>query len=187
MNHAKTVLITSVLTLMPVGAAQAQQAPTPPCATDVHDDFDFWVGEWNVYAADGGPYQGHNSVVKTNGDCLITEHWIGASGTVGDSMNFYDPLVGAWRQVWVSAGWYIDYTGGLNEDGAMVLTGESFTAASGQRAPFRGTWTLNDDLSVSQFFEQQDSEGVWQPAFLGIYVREENDPRAEEAAAARAG
>ena len=185
MIYARIILICSAISLMLVGEAGAKQSTSPYCAADEHDDFDFWVGEWNVYAADDGPYLGHNTIVKTNGDCLITEHWVGASGSVGDSMNFYDPLISAWRQVWVSAGWYIDYSGGLNEDGAMILNGLSFSAATSQHTPFRGTWTLNVDQSVSQFFEQQDGDGVWQPVFLGIYIREENDPRAEEAAATR--
>jgi hypothetical protein len=186
MKTATILLSAAALAVLTTGPARTQSAPAAPaCSADRHDDFDFWLGEWNVYAPDDGPYQGHNSIRKVNGDCLITEHWVGASGTVGDSMNFHDPLIGAWRQVWVSPGWYIDYHGGLNADGAMVLTGQSHTLATGQTAEFRGTWTLNDDGSVSQFFEQQDAEGVWQAAFLGIYVREENDPRAAEAAAAR--
>lgn len=161
------------------------QAPPPACTGDVHDDFDFWVGEWNVYAPDDGPYLGHNSITKHNGGCLIMEHWVGAGGNPGDSINIYDPLTQAWRQVWMSNGWYIDYSGGLNEDGAMVLEGESYTMATETRSAFRGTWTLQADGSVSQFFEQADAEGNLQPVFMGIYVRKDADPRAEEAAAAR--
>jgi hypothetical protein len=151
----------------------------------VHDDFDFWVGNWNVYAPDDGPYLGHNRIERINGGCLITEHWVGASGNAGDSINIYDPLIGAWCQVWMSNGWYIDYTGGLSADGAMVLTGEAYTIPTDSRAGFRGTWTAQDDGTVRQFFEQQDAEGSWQGVFTGIYVRQEDDPRAAEAEAAR--
>ncbi len=166
------------------------QAGAPACTGDVHDDFDFWVGEWNVYAPGNeeglGPYVGHNSVERIHGGCLITEHWVNTAGAGGESMNMYDPLIGAWRQVWMSNGWYIDYTGGLNEAGEMVLTGESYTIPTETRTGMRGTWTLQEDGSVRQFFEQQDADGNWQPAFTGIYVREENDPRAVEAETARA-
>lgn len=174
------------LAAAPAVPAMAQPAPPPGCVEDVHDDFDFWVGEWNVYAPDGGPYQGHNSIVKTHGGCLIAEHWQGARGSAGDSMNFYDPLIAAWRQVWVSRGAFIDYTGGLDETGAMVLEGEIFYPGRGTRAPFRGTWTLLEDGTVRQHFQQQDAEGNWADWFVGIYVREEEDPRAAEAEAARA-
>ncbi len=151
----------------------------------MHDDFDFWVGEWNVYAPDSGPYQGQNSITKTQGGCLITEHWSGASGSSGESMNFHDPLMGAWRQVWVSPGNFIDYTGGLDASGAMQLTGEIYYPGNGTRAPFRGVWTPQADGSVRQHFEQADADGNWVDWFIGIYVRQDGDPRAAEAAAAR--
>lgn len=185
MVPAKTLLASGLIALVISPIASARQSPPPGCVEAVHDDFDFWVGGWNVYAPDGGPYQGQNWIVKSQGGCLITEHWTGASGSTGESMNFHDPLVGAWRQLWVSPGNFIDYTGGLNGDGAMELTGEIYYPGTGQRAPFRGVWTLQDDGSVRQHFQQQSAEGEWSDWFIGIYVRQDGDPRAEEAAAAR--
>tara|TARA_R110002073_G_scaffold6054_6_gene36506 strand:- start:11551 stop:12114 length:564 start_codon:yes stop_codon:yes gene_type:complete len=185
MVSAKTLLASTILALAVPGIVSAQQGPPPGCAEAVHDDFDFWVGSWNVYAPDDGPYQGQNSITRTEGGCLITEHWSGASGSTGESMNFHDPLVGAWRQVWVSASAFIDYTGGLDDDGAMVLNGEIYYPGNGVRATFRGAWTLQDDGSVRQHFEQADAEGNWSDWFIGIYVRQDDDPRAAEAAAAR--
>lgn len=185
MISAKSLFASGLAALAMPAMAGAQQSPPPACVEAVHDDFDFWVGEWNVYAPDDGPYQGHNSIVKTHGGCLITEHWSGASGSVGESMNFHDPLVGAWRQVWVSQSSFIDYTGGLNADGAMELTGEIHNFGNGIRAPFRGVWTLQEDGSVRQHFQQQSADGEWSDWFVGIYVRQEGDPRAAEAAAAR--
>ena len=178
------ILIASAAVFFTPALAGAQ---TPPdaCTSELHDDFDFWVGEWNVYAPDDGPYLGHNIIERINGGCLVTEHWVGASGNAGDSINVYDPLIGAWRQVWMSNGWYIDYSGGLDENGAMVLTGESYTVQTQTRAGLRGTWTPLEDGSVRQFFEQMDGEGNWQGVFTGIYVRKDEDPRAAEAAAAR--
>jgi len=161
------------------------QTPPPACTSDIHDDFDFWVGEWNVYAPDDGPYLGHNTIERINGGCLVTEHWVGASGNAGNSINIYDPLISAWRQVWMSNGWYIDYSGGLDENGAMVLTGESYLVQTDVRAGLRGTWTPLEDGTVRQFFEQQDADGNWQGVFTGIYVGKADDPRAEEAAMAR--
>ena len=45
------------------------------------------------------------------------------AGTRG-SMNYYDAVENQWRQLWVAGGYSIDYTGGLNESGSMVLTGK---------------------------------------------------------------
>ena len=186
---AKSFLASAVMTVSLTGIAGAQATPPPACTGEVHDDFDFWLGEWNVYAPTTedrpGPYVGHNVIERVHGGCLVTENWLSVDGSTGESMNMYDPLAGAWRQVWMSNGWFIDYTGGLDENGAMVLMGESYTEQTDSRAGMRGTWTLQEDGTVSQFFEQMDAEGNWQGVFMGIYVRVEDDPRAAEAAEAR--
>ena len=52
------------------------------------------------------------------------ENWTNAKGGQGSSMNYYDPVEGQWRQLWVAGGYSIDYTGGLDENGAMVLSGK---------------------------------------------------------------
>lgn len=187
MTILRTLAAAAALAAAPVTVTWAQSGPPPGCTDAVHDDFDFWLGTWNVYAPDDGPYQGRNTITKSQGGCLITERWEGASGSTGESLNAYDPLAGAWRQVWVSPGNFIDYTGGLDAAGAMVLEGEIFYPGNGTRAAFRGTWTLRDDGTVRQHFQQQGADGEWTDWFTGIYVRVEEDPRADEAEAARAG
>ncbi|MBR9824180.1 MAG: hypothetical protein GYB36_00065 [Alphaproteobacteria bacterium] len=183
---AKTLFFSLLLTSTLACPALAQQ-PVAVCQDEPHDDFDFWVGTWNVYAPEDGPYQGENRIERINGGCLITEHWNGAGGSIGESMNFYDPFQEAWRQVWISAGAIIDYTGGLNAEGEMVLNGEIHYPANGNQAPFRGTWTPREDGTVRQHFEQQNPQGEWGVWFTGIYVRQDDDPRAAEAEAARGG
>jgi len=155
------------------------QTPPPSCdGLDHRSDFDFWVGEWNVYGPDGS-LAGTNSIRKSQGGCLIEEHWSGASGSTGFSINYFDPLQSAWRQTWLSAGTYIDYTGGLNEEGAMALEGEIFYQQSGSRFSFRGLWTPNEDGSVTQHFTQYNpATENWDVWFTGRYVRQESDPNA---------
>jgi len=179
----------------PAFAQDGADAPAPPPITapcpaeGVFDDFDFWLGEWNVYAPGlDGQYAGMNVLTKVNGGCLIFEDWASVTGGGGDSMNFYDPLAGAWRQVWVSSGIVIDYTGGLDENGTMLLEGEIFyhnLPEENQRAPFRGMWTPQPDGTVIQHFQQQGANGEWADWFIGHYIRIEDDPRAAEAAEAR--
>ncbi len=51
----------------------------------------------------------------------------------------------------------------------MVLSGRINYYKSGKSQQFRGAWTANADGSVSQFFEQQDSErGEWAVWFDGL-------------------
>lgn len=155
----------------------AKQPPPPPpvCTTmDGFNDFDFWLGEWKVYSNDDKrAYQGTNRITKHHQNCLIMENWTSAQGGEGSSMNYFDPVENQWRQLWVAGGYSIDYTGGLDDSGSMVLTGKINYYRQNASFPFRGRWTPNEDGSVRQFFEQYDPDkDVWNVWFDGLYVKE---------------
>ncbi len=153
--------------------AQSQQpAPPPPCQEDTYRAFDFWLGTWDVTTPSGQP-AGTNVISEQENGCLLLEEWTSVSGGTGQSYNFYDPGMKKWRQVWVSGGATIDYAGGLNDAGEMVLEGE-ISNRNGATAPFRGTWTLQDDGSVKQHFQQYNPETEeWADWFVGIYRKKE--------------
>ncbi len=153
--------------------AHAQDAPAPhPCESEPgYQAFDFWVGEWDVYAGD--QKVGENIISREEGGCLLLEKWTNASGGTGQSYNYFNPATEKWRQVWVSQAFIIDYEGGLDDNGAMALEGHAVYHASGERHPFRGLWTPKADGSVEQLLEQYDAASEsWQPLFKGIYRRQ---------------
>ncbi|KAA9134213.1 hypothetical protein F3N42_01325 [Marinihelvus fidelis] len=160
-------------TAMALPVAQAQQTPnTPhPCqANPAYRAFDFWVGEWDVIA--GEQQVGTNVISREEGGCLLLEQWTSAQGGTGQSYNFYDPESGLWRQVWVSQAFIIDYSGGLDDNGVMVLEGDAVYHASGERHPFRGRWTPQADGTVLQELLQKNAEtGEWAPVFVATYHR----------------
>lgn len=189
----KTAMPGSLLLLLtlslPVAALAQQQTtttppPAPPCKTASHfDDFDFWVGEWLVYSSDRKrSLQGTNIITKQHENCLLMENWTSTQGDTGSSMNYYDAVEDLWRQVWVAGGYSIDYTGGLNEHGSMVLNGRINYYQTGKSHPFRGTWTSLPNGNVRQLFEQFDNEEKeWRVWFDGLYVKKtssQNDPPA---------
>jgi len=152
--------------------AQDQQAPPPPCQDEIYRAFDFWLGTWDV-TTPSGQTAGVNVISEQENGCLILEEWTSAGGGTGQSYNFYDPGMKKWRQVWVSGGATIDYAGGLNDAGEMVLEGE-ISNRNGSTAPFRGTWTLQDDGTVKQHFQQYNPETEeWADWFIGIYKKRE--------------
>mgnify|MGYP003654069513 CR=1 FL=1 len=119
-------------------------------------DFDFWVGDWDVYDT-SNMLVGTNSIEKKENGCLLMETWAGAGGSTGISLNYFNPVTERWQQLWVSAGAYaIDIEGGLL-DGSMVLSGKLWNY-QGPTYDFRGTWTPNADGSVRQFFEQFNTQ-----------------------------
>lgn len=167
--------------------SQPQQPPTPPPPFCENNrgfyDWDFWVGDWNVYSNDEKRlFAGTNSVTKHYNNCLIIENWTNAKGGGGLSMNYYNPVTDKWRQVWVSNGYSIDYSGGLNDQGEMILVGELFTYQTGARQKFKGKWTSVDNGDVIQHFDIHDpKEDTWKVWFEGRYVRKENDANPPEA------
>ena len=135
-------------------------------------DFDFWVGEWEVYDKGQTIKYGDNTITRTNRGCYLSEQWVSSTGVPGNSMNYYDPGQKRWRQHWVGAGGsIIDIYGGL-ADGSMVLEGRLYTINPPSEKPFRGTWTPLPDGRVRQFFEQSDDKGkTWISWFDGYYQR----------------
>ncbi|WP_425410447.1 hypothetical protein [Hyphococcus sp.] len=156
----------------------------PPGCNDIPGarDFDFWLGTWEVYDKNE-KLGGVNKISKRSGGCLILEEWRSANGGEGVSMNFLDPRTGNWTQTWMGTNNYITYEGGLNADGQMVLTGQItyFSAKGARSADFKGTWTPNNDGSVTQHFEEFDADaGVWNDWFVGTYKRVDDDLSTEE-------
>lgn len=155
--------------------AHAQKPPGPnPCAEDPHfREFDFWLGTWKVTSRATGTLAGENVIRAIESGCAVEERWTGKGGSTGTSLNYYNPLTGRWRQVWVAAGAYsLDISGGLNDEGQMVLEGTIHYYRRGTSLPFRGTWTPNADGSVRQHFEQIDPQsGEWADWFDGLYER----------------
>lgn len=143
-----------------------------PCEHDGRfDEFDFWIGEWEVHDA-GGNLAGRNSIRPAERGCVLVEKWSSATGGSGMSMNYLDHDAGEWVQVWIdSSGGQIEIRGGPTEEG-MLLEGEIHYTATDTTAPFRGLWTPLPDGRVRQFFEQSNDGGEsWVTWFEGFYTR----------------
>jgi hypothetical protein len=160
------LLALQVLSLRPL-PAQSPPAARPKCAAPEYRQFEFWVGDWEVTA--GGQRAGTNLVTLEEGGCLIHEHWSGAKGGTGQSLNFYNREDGRWHQVWVSnSGEVLDLTGGY-ADGTLTFRGES-KQADGTRLLHRLSFHSNPDRSVRQFWEvSSDGGATWTSSFDGLY------------------
>lgn len=148
------------------GTASAQQAAPPVCGQDVapYSDFDFVIGEWDFFAADGQRI-GTQTYSRREAGCLVVEDWSTFDGGTGTGMTFVDPATGLWRQVWMSPRFHIDYSGGLDETGAMVLEGRLHSNADGSEMQVRGVWAPQEDGSVRQeFWVRPDDTSDWAPS-----------------------
>ena len=137
--------------------------------------FDFWVGDWDVTAWTGATVtlgnHGLNRIAAELEHCVIRERWTSATGSKGESMNFWDPNRRAWRQVWMDeSGWSLDYEGEY-KDGAMRFHGWSRGPNGEHRLEKLTFFNISRD-TVRQTFEQSaDSGKTWRTTFDGRYVR----------------
>lgn len=166
-------IVFALATVLPVGAAAACDAPE-------YRQFDFWLGDWDVVAPpdapDAGTLKGRNTIERVADGCALAEHWRGASGLDGRSLNGWDAVHGVWRQFWIGGdGVVLQLAGGLR-DGSMVMSG-TLPGRDGAQQQQRIRWTPNPDGSVEQRWDTSDDDGAtWNASFVGLYRKSEAAP-----------
>jgi hypothetical protein len=143
--------------------------PSPAERSPEQKQFDFWLGRWEVHDAKGQRL-GHNTIVALLGGTVLQEHWEGAKGGAGTSLNAYVLGQKAWRQHWVDAsGGVLDLEGGM-KGGSMILLGVQEGPKG--RTLERICWTPLPDGRVRQLWEQSlDGGATWVVSFDGYYSR----------------
>jgi tetratricopeptide (TPR) repeat protein len=152
-----------------------------PCEFDErYRQWDFWIGEWDVFGP-GGQQAGTNRIEKISNGCALLENWVGGGGSPGHSINYFDASIGKWRQYWVSSDGGTIPQEGEFRDGAMHTEGRNYSADGQSYELFRGTWTPLEDGRVRQFLEQSRDEGeTWYTWFDGYYVRKEESAESNQ-------
>ena len=155
-----------LMSILLTGGLMAQSSP--PCNAEFSGQFDFWIGEWDVYQPNG-TLAGHNSIQPLYPGCMLQEKWEGAQGSKGTSLNFYNPTDQKWEQFWVyQNGTTLHLQGGI-QGKSMVMEGES-AGQDGKPVMNRITWTPNADGTVRQHWEfSKDGGASFQTAFDGLY------------------
>ena len=163
------IRVITLLILFATGFVSAQNQN--PCNTDEHNQFNFWVGDWNVFNVQG-KIIGTNKIVKMHNNCVMQENWESkTSANKGTSYNYYNLVDKTWNQVWVdNSGYSLVLKGNLKDD-SMILTSELVTTKKGNYYN-RLSWTRNDDGSVTQVWDYVNPKGkVIQETFRGIYKK----------------
>lgn len=141
------------------------------CSSEEHHQFDFWVGQWDVYRADKPVLVAHSLIEKIYNGCAVRESWIPLQGAGGGSLNTYRPATKEWRQTWTdSANDLNEYSGTWNGQ-KMVLTGTMVNAA-GIKTPVRMTYEKGHDGSVVQTgYQSNDGGHNWKLSYKFVYRR----------------
>jgi len=155
-----------------VSAQQNAPAQNPCKSLPQQQQFDFWLGEWEVKktGAEDGPTVGSSKIESLTNGCAILENWE-SSGFSGKSWNFYDRDTSKWRQIWLDISGRKLEISGEYKDGAMRFEGEIITAA-GAKFKNRMIFYNLSDGKVRQFAERSSDNGAtWVTTVDLTYLR----------------
>lgn len=160
LSSAAVLLVLSGMSVYAQQDAIEDQAPGP-CNQPQADEFDFWVGQWNLEWGDGKT--GTNVIEKTLAGCVIMEKFDGATSIPlrGMSLSSYNSDLGKWQQTWVdNQGGYLDFVGEY-EDSRMVLKRD--TMIEGKPVKQRMIWYDIEDDSLNWNWERSmDGGETWE-------------------------
>lgn len=142
------------------------------CCTPEYHQFDFWLGEWEVFNLQGGKV-GENRVVSMQDSCVIQENWA-SKGQTGTSYNYYNQKDSSWNQTYIdNLGTVLQLKGGW-ENHQMVLKGLFTKSKKGDFYYYdRIVWAKDSSGNVTQKWDIVKENGeVLFVAFDGIYKRQ---------------
>ena len=138
--------------------------------TKPENQFDFWLGEWEVHWNEDGA--GTNRIERVLDGKIIQENFSGSptSELRGLSFSAYDPERKLWCQTWVdNSGSYLDFIGTF-EAGKMILSREA--VVRGEACKQRMVWYNIEPDRLDWNWERSDDGGLtWRVLWQIKYTR----------------
>ena len=193
-RRAALVLAMAIAGAPALSAQSDGAAPPVPCtggawwaeSNATYTDFDFWVGEWQVYDRATQELMGYDRIEKDFGGCSLRQVWRqlndrppGAPRRAhGGSHSTLGPD-GRWHQIWLDdLGSFIHTKGRLDADGAMVLESDWVEVTNRQGQPvklkYRFHWQPKPDGTIHNWGVLATEGGdapLWQRFFDVDYRR----------------
>lgn len=136
-----------------------------PCDSNPkYNEFDFWIGSWEVYGLNG-KLAGTSKISKILDNCVLLEEWTSAAaqrGLIfsGKSYNSYNVATKQWQQNWVdNTGGSTEYLTGYYENEAMHFLSRPFPNKNGSMSIRKLTFFKLKDGKVRQVGEISTDEG----------------------------
>ena len=150
------------------------QVATNPCKfPDVMPEarqFDFWVGEWDVFNPQG-IQSGTSRIERILGDCVILENWTDRLGSQGKSFNKFNREKKQWEQYWVDEQGSTTYFWGKLEGQNMVFHAEA-PQSDGKMGERKLTFFNLGPDKVRQFSQVTTDGGkTWTTEYDLTYMR----------------
>jgi hypothetical protein len=152
-----------------MATAEVSSAESPiaaACLPSAHRDFDFWVGDWDVFEAGSQIAANSTKVARARVDlildgCVLREDYQGEDGHKGQSFTIFDGSRKIWHQSWVTNRGELLLIEGRIDHGTMVLSGED--RAKGVLV--RGAWKPEKGTVRETAATSTDGGKTWTPWF----------------------
>jgi tetratricopeptide (TPR) repeat protein len=152
-------------------AAAVEKAQKPCMFGEGYRQFDFWVGEWDVFVQDRKV--GTSNVKMLQQGCIIEENWATPFQTA-QSFNFYNPVTKKWHQSYMDStggNWMMD---GEYKDGALRYEGYIYSP-QGQTMVHMTFFNLGADKVRQTAETSTDGGKTWTSGWDGLYIRRKSD------------
>ena len=124
----KSALVLFVLfAAQPAPTALLPQRTAGACSAPEYRQFDFWLGDWDVFEADTGARSAHVIVDRILDGCVIREQYEDPTGQHGQSLSSYVAPAKHWQQTWVTNKGALLVIQGHWDGSQMVFDGDDAT------------------------------------------------------------
>lgn len=156
------------------------QLPKSDCTMPEHRQFDFWLGDWDVFEADGVTKAAQVHVERALDGCALRELYEDGTGMKGESLSAYDATRKVWHQTWMTDRGQILMIEGKMQGDAMVLSG-TYREADGKQALARGIWKPVSNGVRETAVTSTDGGKTWTPWFDLIFRPHSTNPSGSDA------
>jgi len=151
------------LATSPLSPALGSDMPGATCSTPSYREFDFWLGDWDVFEIDGTAPVAHVRVERTLDGCALRETYESTDGMRGESLSAYDASRQLWQQSWFTNRGQLLVIEGHRNAAAMVLQGTRKSAEGVEIV--RGTWKPESAGVRETAVTSTDGGKTWKPWF----------------------
>ena len=159
----------------------AAQSPAPrSCATSEYRQFDFWIGDWDVFDTNRPTTPvAHVKVDRILDGCVVRENYQDTEGLNGQSFSIYDATRRVWHQTWMTSRVrLLTIEGGVQAD-QIVLTG-SDKSPDGQDRLVRGIWKPSGRNISEVAFTSTDRGKNWKLWFDLVFRPRDSASNADD-------
>jgi hypothetical protein len=158
--------------LLSLAAVSRLSAAAPACSAPEYRQFDFWLGDWDVFDAGAAKPSMRIRVEKILDGCALRESYRDDSGKTGESDNIWDASRKVWHQTWVTNRGQLLMLEGTLENGVMTLRATETTPAG--PVLWRGVWMPRGGEVRETAETSSDGGKTWKPKFDILFHKHKN-------------